>query len=95
MDKEKNKNNLNGGKPLWAVGVEMFSQISVWIVLPIVGALILGKSLDAHYGTKPWIFLSLALVGFLITLFGIVRIVLKYIRQIEKDASRTKSRTQK
>ena len=83
---KENKKVLDGGKPLWATGVEMFSQISMWIVAPIVGALVVGKSLDAHYGTKPWMFIGMAGLGFLVTLIGIVRIVLKYVRQMEKDA---------
>ena len=84
-NKNDDKKNLNGPKPLWAVGVEMFSQISLWIVFPMVVALIVGKKLDANYGTKPKFFLILAGIGFLITLIGITRIVLKYVKKIEKD----------
>ena len=72
----------------WKPGVEIFSQVSGWIVAPIVLALVFGKMLDTHYGTKPVIFLSLAGIGFLITCFGIVRIVRKYIKDIKDLADK-------
>ncbi len=74
----ENKNN-------WQAGVRVFTEISGWIVAPIVLALVVGKSLDARYGTAPWIFLIFAGAGFLITLFGMVRIVQKYMREIQKS----------
>jgi F0F1-type ATP synthase assembly protein I len=69
----------------WKPGFEIFSQISVWVVIPIVAALIIGKWLDGRYGTRPWIFLGLSGLGFLISTFGIVRTVRTYIRNIEKN----------
>ncbi|OGI67240.1 hypothetical protein A3A05_02560 [Candidatus Nomurabacteria bacterium RIFCSPLOWO2_01_FULL_41_12] len=78
---EKNQN-------WWKPGVEIFSQVSGWIVAPIVLALVVGKFLDTRYGTKPVIFLSLAGIGFLITCFGIVRIVRKYIKDIKDLADK-------
>lgn len=75
------ENNLN--KPSWAVGVQLFSEISGWIVGPIVIALILGKWLDGKFGTEPWIFIALAAFGFLITIYGIVKIVKNYQRKIK------------
>ena len=89
MDGINNKKNLNQkktqGKPLWALGVQMFSQISLWIVFPMVMALVVGKKLDANYGTKPKMFLILAGIGFLITLVGITRIVLKYTKEGNRE----------
>lgn len=68
----------------WKPAVEIASLISSWIIAPIVLALVGGKWLDTHFSTTPIIFLSLAGIGFIISSFGIVRTVLKYIRQIEK-----------
>jgi len=68
----------------WKPGVEIFSQVSGWIVAPIVLALVFGKMLDTHYGTKPVIFLTLAGIGFLFSCFGIVRVVKKYIKEMKK-----------
>ncbi len=84
---EDNKQNMNNkGGPWWKDGVQIFTEVSVWIVVPILLALFVGKGLDAHYGTKPVIFLVLAGVGFLFSCFGIVRVVKKYMKEI-KDLS--------
>ncbi len=73
----------NNQKPSWAVGVQLFTEISSWIVGPIVVALIAGKWLDAKYGTAPWIFIALAALGFVMTIYGIVKIVKNYINKIK------------
>ncbi len=70
-------------KPSWAVGVQLFSEISGWIVGPIILALIAGKALDAHFGTRPWIFAGLAAFGFLVTVYGIVKVVKNYMNKIK------------
>ena len=75
-------NDTNG--PWWKPAFEIFGRVSAWVVIPIVLALIIGKYLDAEYDTKPWIFLTLSLVGFLISSFGIVRTIRNYIQKIEK-----------
>ncbi|MEK7574651.1 MAG: AtpZ/AtpI family protein [Patescibacteria group bacterium] len=67
----------------WKPAFEIASLISAWIVVPILLALIGGKWLDEKFHTAPTIFLSLTVVAFLISSFGIVRAVLKYIREIE------------
>ena len=74
----------------WKDGVAIFTQVSVWIVVPILLALFVGKSLDAHFGTKPIIFLVLALVGFLFSCFGIFRVINKYIEEIKDLANKDK-----
>lgn len=70
-------------KPSWAAGVEVFTEISSWIVGPIVLALIAGKALDKHFGTEPWIFIGLALFGFIVTIYGIIKVVKEYQRKIK------------
>jgi F0F1-type ATP synthase assembly protein I len=85
---EENKQNINNSSlphpngPWWKDGVAIFTQVSVWIVVPILLALFVGKSLDAHFGTKPIIFLVLAGVGFLFSCFGIVRVIKNYIKEM-------------
>ncbi|MCX6751798.1 MAG: AtpZ/AtpI family protein [Candidatus Nomurabacteria bacterium] len=78
------ENNKRQTGPWWKPAVEIFSEISTWIIVPIVLALVGGKALDAHYGTKPIIFLSLAGFGFLITCFGIFRIVKNYMKKLKE-----------
>ena len=48
---EENEKKLYNKGPWWKPGVELFSEISTWIIVPIVLALVFGKMLDAHYGT--------------------------------------------
>lgn len=67
----------------WKPAIEIFGEISVWVVVPIVLALLTGKRLDIYYGTKPWIFLGLTGIGFLISSFGIVHTVKKYLDKIK------------
>jgi hypothetical protein len=79
---EEQKNNLNkGGRPSWVEGMRLFGDITTWIAVPIVLALILGKFLDRRYGTEPIIFLSLAGLGFFVTCSGIVKIAKEYLRK--------------
>jgi len=81
---EENKQNMNNkGGPWWKDGVQVFTQVSVWIVVPILVALFVGKSLDAHFGTKPKIFLLLAGLGFIFSCYGIIRVIKKYLKEIE------------
>ena len=75
-------------KPWWKPAFEVFSRVSAWVIVPIVGALILGKYLDGYYGTKPWIFLVLSCIGFLISSFGIVYTIRDYLRKMEANSSR-------
>jgi F0F1-type ATP synthase assembly protein I len=76
--KEDNKN-------WWRPAVLIFSEISTWIAVPIILALIAGKALDKHYGTEPWIFLSFAAFGFFISSYGIIKAVKRFSKKIEKD----------
>ncbi len=78
---EKNSNKVQAW---WKPGIEIFSQVSGWIAAPIILALITGKWLDTRYDTKPWIFLGLTGIAFLISCFGIVRVVKKYMDKISK-----------
>ena len=84
---DENKQNLNGNGPWWKPGVQLLSEVSTWIVAPIVLALVFGKILDARYGTKPTIFLVLAGIGFLITCFGIYQVMKNYMKKFP-DQSR-------
>ncbi|MBU0998846.1 AtpZ/AtpI family protein [Patescibacteria group bacterium] len=89
MNEIENKQNSTG--PWWKPAVKLFSQVSTWVVAPIVLALIFGKMLDAHYGTKPIIFLILAGLGFLITCFGIFRVIKDYIKKLQEIEKENKN----
>jgi F0F1-type ATP synthase assembly protein I len=78
---EENKNSSDG--PWWKPAVQVLSEVSVWIVVPIVLALVFGKMLDIRYGTKPAIFLSLTGLAFLITYYGIYRVMKRYTDKLK------------
>ena len=83
----ENKQNNNGSThqsgPWWKPAMQIFSEVSTWIVTPIVLTLIVGKALDNHYGTKPVIFLCLTGFGFLVTCFGLYKAVKNYIKKLQ------------
>ena len=70
--------------------MQVLSEVSTWIVVPIVLALIFGKMLDSRYGTKPTIFLVCAGIGFLITCLGIYRVMKKYTGTLKETAKKLK-----
>jgi len=80
--------NQNKG-PWWKDGVRIMSDVSTWIIVPIVVALVAGKALDKHFGTKPILFFCLIGLAFLITCFGMYRTVKDYMRKL-KDTENKK-----
>jgi len=89
---ENNQNSNNNG-PWWKPGMQIMSEVSTWIIVPIILALIFGKMLDTRFGTKPIIFLIFAGLGFVATCFGIFRVMKNYmkkLKEIEKEAKEEK-----
>jgi F0F1-type ATP synthase assembly protein I len=83
-----------GDGPWWKPGMQIMSEVSTWIIVPIVLALVFGKMLDTHFGTKPRIFLVFAGLGFLATCLGIYRVMKNYIKklkEIEKNSEQNKN----
>lgn len=80
----EDKQNLSPEGPWWKQGVELFSEVSTWIFVPIILALIGGKALDNRYGTKPLWLLIFAGVSFLISAYGIMRTVRNYMKKLKK-----------
>ena len=78
-------------KPWWQSGVTVFAEVTGWIALPIVTALYLGRYFDEKYNSYPWFFLGLTASAFIITSVGIVRVAMKYIKQIEKEVKQKQS----
>lgn len=82
MEENKNFNNKN---LIWRIGLKLFVKVSGWIVFPIILALFVGKSLDKHFGTSPWIFLGATGLAFLFSAYGIIKIAIKYAHEVEKE----------
>jgi len=79
MDSSKDKNYW------WQKGLQMFAETTGWIAVPVVAALFVGRWLDTKYDTKPFYFLALTILSFIISSIGIGITGVKYIKQIEKD----------
>ena len=89
---EENQQNSNRKGAWWAPAMQLMGDVSTWIVVPIVLALVFGKMLDTHFGTKPIIFLTLAGFAFLVTCFGIFRIMKNYMKKLkESEKAETKN----
>jgi len=80
---EEDKQNSNSNGPWWKEGVALWGEVSTWIFVPIVLTLIVGKYLDGRWGTEPKMLLILAGVGFLVTTYGIVKVIRNYMRKIK------------
>lgn len=74
-DKNQDQNTVG---QWWKPAVEIFSEVSAWILVPIIFALAVGKGLDKYFNTTPWIFIICALLGFIFSIFKITKIVRKY-----------------
>lgn len=69
----------------WKPAFEIFSEVSTWIAVPVILALISGKALDKYFGTKPVMLLVCVGISFLISSFGIVQAVKKYVIKVKKE----------
>lgn len=82
------KNPVSGKKndnPEWQAGLQIFFELSGWLVGPLIAALFLGQWLDTKYQTKPWLFLLTTAIAFAITCIGIVLKTIQFIKQIESN----------
>ncbi|HUC88516.1 MAG TPA: AtpZ/AtpI family protein [Candidatus Paceibacterota bacterium] len=78
---ENNKKN----RAWWEPALIMFAKSSIWIAVPVICALFIGKYLDKRYGTDPWMFIGMTILGFIISIVALAKISLDYIHNIEKD----------
>ena len=72
-------------KAWWSDSLLFFAKSSVWVAMPVVVSLLAGKWLDRHFGTTPWILLTLTAFAFMISIFGIVKMTLDYLKKIEEE----------
>ena len=82
---EKNTNNacFQNQKVWWQPAVIMFARMSAWIAIPVILALFIGRRLDEKYNTDPIFFLAIVGFAFLISIFGLVKIVKEEYGKIE------------
>lgn len=80
----EDKQNLNASELWWKPGMVILSEVSTWIVAPIILALVGGKYLDNRYDTKPYFFFIFIGIAFLATAYGIVKAVRNYIKTLKE-----------
>lgn len=89
MSRGNKKSEVKGSsenKNYWLqLGLKIFAESTGWIVIPVIGALFLGRWLDDKYGTEPLYFLGITLMAFIISSIGMGITGIKYIKLIEKD----------
>ncbi len=79
-----NTPNSNNG-PWWKPAMQVFSQVSTWIAVPIILAVIAGEKLDEHYDSGHKILISLSVLAFVLSAYGIVRTVKRYAEKLKKQ----------
>jgi len=73
-------------KKWWSNALALFGQISSWIVAPILVAVFLGDWLDSRFN-KDNLYLYICVgVAFVLTNVGLFINVVKFSRQMEKEA---------
>lgn len=77
----KNESKNNG----YREAIFLFVKVSGWIALPIVLTLFLGRYLDDKYDTAPWILIGSAVISFVLSIFGIKKILARYLQEIAKE----------
>jgi F0F1-type ATP synthase assembly protein I len=85
-DKENTQNN----KAWWIPAIALFLRMSVWIIVPVMIAVIIGKWFDNEYNTEPWGLLGIIGLSFIFSIFMIVKIVLDEYKNIEKEEENKK-----
>ena len=79
-DKEYNK-----------LALTIFTEMTTWIVLPIISALFLGRWLDQRQETGNLYFFSLTALAFVISCVGISFVGAKYLKIVNKDNNTVKT----
>ena len=84
----REKNIIFNGVPKqvwWQPALLMFFRLSVWIAIPVIIGVFVGKWLDKKYQSEPWLFLLSVGVAFLISMIGLIRNTISEFKKIESD----------
>lgn len=87
---EKENGKKSGQVAWWQPAIAMFLKLSVWIAVPVIIALYLGKWLDNRYETDPWLFLTCIGLAFIVSMVGLIRSTLTEYKKIERDSKEQK-----
>ncbi|OIP81755.1 MAG: hypothetical protein AUK20_00155 [Parcubacteria group bacterium CG2_30_45_37] len=89
MRKQNKVSNGVKKQAWWQPAILMFFRLSVWIAVPIIIALFVGKWLDKKYQSEPWLFLLSIGLAFIVSLSGLIKNTIAEYKKIE-EAERTK-----
>ncbi len=79
----------------WQPAVILFVRFSAWIALPVLAGAFLGKWLDRKYDSEPWLFLTCVGLSFFISMFGLIKNVVREYKRIEKEEREKKNQEEK
>jgi len=101
-DKEKEKEALRlrslrqssgqAEQAWWQPAIMMFARMSVWIAVPVLLAVFLGKWLDKKYDTEPILLLVTVGLAFLFSMFGLYKNAVEEYKKIEQDGKKSKNK---
>jgi len=69
----------------WAEPMKIFARLSVWIVIPVLIGLFLGKWLDKKNASEPKWFLICVGISFVVSMVMLVRETMKEYKKIDKQ----------
>ena len=84
------KNDNKRKQVWWAPALQMFTRLSVWVIGPVIMALIIGKYLDGYFHSTPWIFLGLTAFAFIISIFKIIVELSTHLKKIAEHEEKNK-----
>jgi len=73
----------------WQPAIEVFVQVSGWIVFPLLVGIFLGQWLQGKWGHEPLIYLGCVAVAFIITNVGLIQIAVKTSKKMQKIIDET------
>lgn len=68
----------------------LFGKLSVWIGLPAVIALFAGNWLDERLNTAPWGLLSVTMLAFVVSMFGLIKEAMASLKSIKNPSTQNK-----
>jgi len=80
----------DGGQAWWQPALMLFFRLSVWIAVPVVIAVFIGKWLDKKYDSAPWLFLGCVGAAFFISMIGLIKNTMQEYKKIEKNLNNKK-----
>lgn len=96
MNEDKNENkkdaNRKKTKSWWEPALILFSKLSLWIVIPVLIGVMIGKWLDKAFHTEPWLFLASVGIAFIFSMFRLVKDAEDEYKKIDEEEKKGKKK---